>query len=334
MKKIVVFFVMSGMFCVSMTTAVAQDTLTRPKSNYYYEYWLGDEYPEEDTLQVTSSITSGCAVGSLLHVNEPIEIQGVAIAIGTKVTSSMYWDEAGTNVVDTSSENCFEYFRLYKRVGDSLVVVEEAKCHVLENPVGQYLITKSSIGINDTLFTFYEAYFKSPVVVTDSVFVGMTMNIYGACIDADTNPTWPMFPLFIHHTYDFQYRNWVFLDNFCYDGSLGPINPFLLVKSMYYPLIFPIYIPRPDLIDTTAVEGVEASDGVTLSPNPAGEKVHIMSEQTILSIDVYAVEGKRVYHCDVKEDHADIDVSRWPRGEYVVNLTTSKGTVGKRLLVK
>lgn len=93
-------------------------------------------------------------------------------------------------------------------------------------------------------------------------------------------------------------------------------------------------------VDTSQHEGFVVPDDrsdlsrfVRLMPNPASESVVVMSSYGIKSIEVYDIRGERVIEQDGNGTSTDFNVSKWPKGAYVVLVHTPMGTAAKRLLV-
>ena len=89
-------------------------------------------------------------------------------------------------------------------------------------------------------------------------------------------------------------------------------------------------------------EGIEVPDDpsdlarfVQLMPNPASNRVLVMSSYGIESMEVYDVRGNRVLEQKGagRGTTADFDVSAWAKGAYVVLVHTPAGTTAKRLVV-
>ena len=89
-------------------------------------------------------------------------------------------------------------------------------------------------------------------------------------------------------------------------------------------------------------EGIEVPDDpsdlarfVRLMPNPASNRVLVMSSYGIESMEVYDVRGNRVLEQKGagRGTTADFDVSAWAKGAYVVLVHTPAGTTAKRLVV-
>lgn len=72
--------------------------------------------------------------------------------------------------------------------------------------------------------------------------------------------------------------------------------------------------------------------GVRVLPNPATEKVEIVTSCGVKGIEVYGSNGKRWR--DFPPDTTVFDVSDWAKGTYVVVIHTLSGSVTKKLVVE
>ena len=110
-----------------------------------------------------------------------------------------------------------------------------------------------------------------------------------------------------------------------------------------HPLIFPILTP-PDTTtppsDTTGV-GLHGADLIyrytTLQPNPASDRVSVLSSFGITAIEAYDPRGRLVYTNTFKHSHIhtfSLDVSSWPRGTYLLRILTPAGPTTKKLLIQ
>ncbi len=70
-----------------------------------------------------------------------------------------------------------------------------------------------------------------------------------------------------------------------------------------------------------------------LLPNPAADKVTVMSELGMLHIDIYNARGILVYSEPVGYSQASIDLRGWPAGQYMMSIETRQGKTTKRLVV-
>jgi len=93
------------------------------------------------------------------------------------------------------------------------------------------------------------------------------------------------------------------------------------------PLI--VSIPRP-----VEIEEVESLLGryVSVQPNPATEMVRVETPMELRQVEVYNARGVMVYSTRAWGKVLTIDVSDWPKGSYVVNVGTARGTTAKVLI--
>ena len=68
-------------------------------------------------------------------------------------------------------------------------------------------------------------------------------------------------------------------------------------------------------------------------PNPAADKVTVMSELGLRRIEVYNARGILVYSEPVGYSQASIDLRGWPAGQYMMLIETRQGKTAKRLVV-
>ena len=69
-------------------------------------------------------------------------------------------------------------------------------------------------------------------------------------------------------------------------------------------------------------------------PNPAVDEARVLSSLGLRGIEAYNAGGQKVYEGKAKGLEATLDVKGWPRGTYLLRITTSMGTVTKKLLVE
>jgi hypothetical protein len=91
------------------------------------------------------------------------------------------------------------------------------------------------------------------------------------------------------------------------------------------------------LYDTTlSTENFELSD-VVVYPNPASDKLHVtLKNATVTEVVLFDALGKMVYK-DNKSDSQlihSVDVSSYDTGFYFLRISTSKGAVTKKILIK
>jgi len=102
------------------------------------------------------------------------------------------------------------------------------------------------------------------------------------------------------------------------------------------------YIPAPHQVtsdddSTTIITDMNASleeEYTLLMPNPAFDIVNIISSFYVNSVTLYTIDGRVVYHDNVGAIGTNIKVSSFPRGTYIVRITTSRGHVFKKLILR
>ena len=105
--------------------------------------------------------------------------------------------------------------------------------------------------------------------------------------------------------------------------------------------IFPILTPPP-AVDTTGQGGdttaVEMVDGVgryvLLTPNPASDRVQVLSSFGLKQVEAYNAEGRLVYADEAHGLSKTIDLAAWPRGIYLVRVITPMGSTTKKLVLR
>ena len=73
---------------------------------------------------------------------------------------------------------------------------------------------------------------------------------------------------------------------------------------------------------------------ISLSPNPANNKVRIEANSQILSYTIYAISGQRIKSETINSWSIDLNVKDLSDGIYIIELQTKNGTVHKKLAVQ
>ena len=85
--------------------------------------------------------------------------------------------------------------------------------------------------------------------------------------------------------------------------------------------------PDPVLINTAELLGID------IFPNPAHDKINILSDYTIEKVEIYSVNGKNLLSKNINSISATIDVSMLPNATYIVRIKTSNGIGFKKLVI-
>ncbi len=72
----------------------------------------------------------------------------------------------------------------------------------------------------------------------------------------------------------------------------------------------------------------------SVQPNPATDKVRVTSSFGLTRIEAYDLRGRLLFETPTSGLKADLDVSSWPRGTYLLRITTPAGPTTKKLLIQ
>ncbi|MCQ2294112.1 MAG: T9SS type A sorting domain-containing protein [Bacteroidales bacterium] len=73
---------------------------------------------------------------------------------------------------------------------------------------------------------------------------------------------------------------------------------------------------------------------VHLIPNPAHSQVDVLSSFRIKNMETYSLSGKHYGSIQPDGNSASLDVSGWPKGVYLISITTDGGNITKKLIVE
>ncbi|RWW92087.1 zinc-dependent metalloprotease [Flavobacterium cerinum] len=73
---------------------------------------------------------------------------------------------------------------------------------------------------------------------------------------------------------------------------------------------------------------------LVLYPNPANESITISLDSAINNLTITSIEGFIMYKKEVKNNSADIDVSNYKKGIYIVTIQTNEGEILTEKLIK
>ena len=71
----------------------------------------------------------------------------------------------------------------------------------------------------------------------------------------------------------------------------------------------------------------------SVQPNPATDKVRVTSSFGLTRIEAYDLRGRLLFETPASGLKADLDVSSWPRGTYLLRISTPAGPTTKKLLI-
>lgn len=75
--------------------------------------------------------------------------------------------------------------------------------------------------------------------------------------------------------------------------------------------------------------------GVSVFPNPATEFIRIQNEHSSqLSIEIFDMNGKRVYDADLNDQDFEIKTVTWKRGVYLVRMANQEGSITRKIVLE
>ena len=187
------------------------------------------------------------------------------------------------------------------------------------------------------IYDVREAYFDSVINISDSFYVAAqnhnVIHSVNRVIVPNRSFMMMMFSTSCMPSTDFVQNETSSSNNQYMIGTLYNDMPFMLG-------IFPILTPPAvDTTghggDTTAVDGVDGVGRyVSLSPNPAMDKVQVLSSFGLNQVEAYNAEGRLVYADEAHGLSKTIDLTAWPRGIYLVRIITPMGSTTKKLILR
>jgi hypothetical protein len=148
------------------------------------------------------------------------------------------------------------------------------------------------------------------------------------------------------HTCSFSDTSCLKIDRGCYEYE----PPYLLKRNAtqwtrfdndtvywYYRKMhigfFPIMlVPRPD--SSNLVNEIDIDNTCNVFPNPAKDKLKVISQFKVNDIDIYNISGIKVKTIAINSYEKYIDISYLSAGTYIVKLHTPRGIATKKILVE
>ena len=342
----------------------AQDTLWQkaaPMDNYFYNTWIDTNEP-----YVGGVLLSGhtFATAKRFIAKDTMKVYGIAaMMINERAEYPSYSDSLvqaifNATLPDPTLNNCEESLLLFQyhggtpmpmqQLGDSLHV------HALHTPASYFLKLRNIFSIYWDTFPkpVYERYFQSPQTVYDTFYAGYTVshqefNEQGKL--CNVRPYLGCMAFMPAYTYHLEIVADLVQDE-SYNPRVWECNNTTCGHAYF---IFPILTPDPN--DSTGITPVNPDDstginpGDTLAvrspalldrytaafPNPASDKVSVVSSFGLSRIEAFDAQGRLVYNTTCPPSlSASLDVSSWPRGSYLLRIHTPAGTTTKKLLVQ
>ena len=324
--------------------AKSQDTVwsMQLKPEYLSSGWINT-----DTVSVSAggAITYKILAKQFL-TKDSLTVYGIAAMLENPVDTN----GLTSFVADTTFERALEYVAVYNPAQDSLTLASEQMGIHYKNSVPAYYL---ALQLWDPIYEFskrfvygvHEVFFSQPVSVSDSFYVGMTRQSWGEChtdTPEDTLHYWTAWPIGPVTYMPFYYdstgnRHMMNTEN---TARLSPmLGCWKYEHSGGRLFMFPILTPDSSNVDTTHVDTVGINVRLLerytgLQPNPAAERVQVLSSFGLQHIEVFNAAGTKVQEQKATGYSATLDIRALPAGPYLVRIATPHGTVTKKLLVQ
>lgn len=69
-------------------------------------------------------------------------------------------------------------------------------------------------------------------------------------------------------------------------------------------------------------------------PNPASTEVHIQSERLIKQLNIYSLQGRKLYQKDINQRNFNLDINQFSEGIYILNIQDYQRSYHQKLIIK
>ena len=261
-------------------------------------------------------------------LSSPLRVVGLAGLFDT-----ISWGSYGGTPQITLEDLGPEYMFLYQPRPDRLELKKKVQWNNIQPTHRFQLHTSTSTGTAWEYPGLYEIYFDDTVSLQDSFYVGATyLNfkidsvtrraVKNALIQISSNNAG-------HHVYPSR-AIFRFLD---FPNPYNDTN-WRYSQDVYILIpVFPIIDTTGMSADTTSISPV-ADQFTYLLPNPATDHATVYSSFPILNVAVFDPAGRCVLRRRVNDRTCHLDLTDYPKGIYLVTLTTPAGRTTKRLVVQ
>ena len=347
MKRIIL--VMACVLAMVNLSAQQLDTLHMMEWDPTY-YPIGNEWV---TMGAAFSITGGVSYNGEIYARkyttkQPLKIIGLAGVFDIASPN----EEFPLDTTLAAREP--EYLQLYHPLPDTMLLLKEASW---SNVQPRYLLEHFNYNTFRIEYDkLYEVYFDEPVEVIDSFYVASTryndfevdwvdetghhMGRRARLFTKGFSANWiykngPDTTVLPPQYYRYRHTKplWNDLD-WRFDDTLWKYE---INSPTYaaYSLVFPIFDTAGVSFDDDTVGMQEVVDDyTTLMPNPARERAVLYSSFRIREVAVYDEQGRKVEARKVDDTMVQLDVAGYPKGMYLVVVTTTAGRTTKKLIVE
>ncbi len=330
MKKLLLLFGLVSLICGQ---APAQDTIVMDSFPNKYMYVF---LPDEDTLRLDELMISDYFLEETerYFTKDTLQIYGIASFPAMFEDIDADW----ASYADTTLDSMYYFMKIYEAEPDSLRTLGKVTVHLRDTPITYYMqVNKYDFNAHELMrpLAVYEAYFDSPITVSDSFYIGYGhqpyyltgygrySTLYYICMQRLMRKNGVWNDVIVYNTYKKPNGEWRYYTSFR-DQIM-----------MIFPILTPDTVDHPQDSNTTALPlEVVLERYVNLMPNPASEQVRLVSSFGLTHVEAYNEAGKRVYDGTVSGYATVLELQGWPAGLYVLRVHTRMGVVTKKLVVR
>ncbi|MDR0789688.1 MAG: T9SS type A sorting domain-containing protein [Bacteroidales bacterium] len=185
-----------------------------------------------------------------------------------------------------------------------------------------------------------------PDAVLKNYYFGHVVSISDFFLSVDIPSNWSGASMSYNHTYSF-------IDTVCLNQIVGcqySEHPWIkkngewksfvddtvyeVFRNMFIEFLPVILIPKEDTTTPGSLQQINLDNTCSVSPNPTSESLTIISQFKVSNVEIYNAVGVKVKEQAVNAHEAKIDVKGIPAGNYVVKLSTPRGTATKKFVKK
>lgn len=332
----------------SVVAMQAQDTIhTRSlKRNYLAQQWWIDTFECTYAYPSHNYYCRNCEkIIKHFYSKDSIMVYGLAVSLHYRQI-----DEE--NILDpTDTLNSFEYFSFYELDSDSMDFHSVSDSLIFDRfrtPIEYYVDfglrhPVASRGPLDP-YPFSEVYFDEAYKVQDTFLIGFT---HRSLREEEINYTdsvtgaWIWFARYPFETSSFVLQTYPPGDDWRETITItgGHISQdtgtkWATIRYAQPFMIYPILTPRPYQDTTTGVDNIQTVERfVALQPNPASERVQVVSNVGLNHVEVYNTAGVKVMDLPASGLSLTLNIDALPEDTYLVRVATPVGNVTKKLVV-
>ena len=276
------------------------------------------------------------------YIDTSLRVIGVAAAMEIVADTGEPWSPNNYYVDTTIAGRVPEYLQLYKAVPGDLQLLAQKSWNDVQ-PRFRIQMISNAHGFGIIYPDVYEVYFDSAITVTDSFYVGATC--YNNYRTRDSAGEWgaahPETIIYEAIYYGQNQENLVSSKlTRKYTITYGDTHFDTLWHGRgdttgigYWMFIFPIFDTTGVVLDVQQPTRL-AEQYTTLTPNPATTQASLFSSFRIHTVELYDTQGRLVGSRKVEDTQAQLDLTAYPKGLYMVVVTTAAGRTTKKLLIQ